>query len=425
MSKSGYPIIKLDSSTYDSNIKAQEIAIKQSELSKQNIEKQIKDLKIVAQNEGYVSNLAITEGTYVTTNMAICNVIKDNKYEIILQFPYYENNPIVIGTNANVTLIDSFSYLTGTVTKVSDMRKLIEGNAQVIDVTIEVETPGYSLDGAKARGEVSNGLTVLQSSNVSNFKSVSSNIIRAKSTGTVKELCVNEGKRVNVGDVIAVLENTDLDTNLKNINLSLENLNNQLAMMKDNLKDYTVSAPIKGTITVQNVEVGDLVAAGTFLTSIANKDVMEFVVPIDELDIAKIDYDKEVRITIDALEETIDEPLIGRITEIPQEGVTTAGVTDYYITVQLDGNSSMKISMNANADIVVNSVKDVLYVPLDAVVKENGKRYVDVLLADGVTTERREVIVGASDITNIEIKTGLNENETIIIPEIKSGLSIF
>ena len=196
-------------------------------------------------------------------------------------------------------------------------------------------------------------------------------------------------------------------------------------MMKDNLKDYTVSAPIKGTITVQNVEVGDLVAAGTFLTSIANKDVMEFVVPIDELDIAKIDYDKEVRITIDALEETIDEPLIGRITEIPQEGVTTAGVTDYYITVQLDGNSSMKISMNANADIVVNSVKDVLYVPLDAVVKENGKRYVDVLLADGVTTERREVIVGASDITNIEIKTGLNENETIIIPEIKSGLSIF
>ena len=85
----------------------------------------------------------------------------------------------------------------------------------------------------------------------------------------------------------------------------------------------------------------------------------------------------------------------------------------------------MKISMNANADIVVESVKDVLYVPIDAIKKSNGKRYVDVLLADGITVETREVETGASDITNIEIKSGLSEGEKVIIPEVSSGISFF
>lgn len=421
----GYPILKLDSSNYESTIKSQEIAIKQAKLSKQNIQDQINNLKIVAENDGYVKGLAISKGSYVTNSMAICNVVENNKFEIVLQFVYYENNPILIGSNANITVMDSFSTLPGKVIKISDMRKLIEGNAQVVDVTIEVETTGYSLDGAIGKAEISNGITVLQSTNTSMFKNVNSNIIRAKTNGTVKEVFVNEGKRIQKGDIIAILDNSDLTISLNNANLTLENLNNQLSIMKDNLKDYLISAPINGVITNQKVEVGDMIPAGTIITSIADKENMEFVVPIDELDIAKLNYDNEVRVTIDALPETQDNPLIGKIIDVPHEGVTTAGVTDYYITIQLNGNEDMKISMNANADIIVESVKDVLYVPIDAVIKDNGKRYVDVLLDDGITVNRKEIEVGASDLTNIEVKEGLTEGENVIIPEVSSGISFF
>ena len=85
----------------------------------------------------------------------------------------------------------------------------------------------------------------------------------------------------------------------------------------------------------------------------------------------------------------------------------------------------MKISMNANADIVVQSVKDVLTVPIDSIIKENGKRYVDILQDDLVTVERKEVKTGASDLTNIEIISGLEEGENVIIPEKSSGISLF
>lgn len=420
-----YPIIKLDSSNYEATVKAQEIAIKQAELSKQNIEKQINDLEIKSENDGYVSNLTIENGSYVTNSMAICNVIKDGKYKIVLQFAYYQNNPIQIGSKANVTLVDSMSTMVGTVTKVSDMRKLISGNAQVIDVTIEVETSGYSLEGAKAKAEVYNGATVLQSADMSTFTSINSNIIRSKSTGTVKEVYVIEGKYIKAGEVIAKLENPDLETSLQNINLNIENLNNQLETMKKQLDYYLIKSPINGMITLQNVEKGDMVSAGTLLTTIADKETMEFLVPIDELDIAKIDYGKEVRVQIDALEETKDNPLVGVIKEIPEEGVTVSGITDYYVTIQVTGNNDMKISMNANADIIVNSVKDVLVIPVDAVIKENGKKYVDILKEDGITTQRKEIETGASDITNIEVKSGVTEGEKVIIPEVNSTFGLF
>lgn len=420
-----YPIIKLDSSNYEATVKAQEIAIKQAELSKQNIEKQISDLEIKSETDGYISNLSIEKGSYVTNSMAICNIVKDGRFSVVLQFTYYENNPIQVGSKANITLVDSLTTMSGTVTKVSDMRRLVSGNAQVVDVTIEADTTGFSLEGANAKAEIYNGAMILSSANMAKFTSINSNIVRSKTMGTVKEVYANEGKKVKKGETIALLENTDLVTNLQNINLNLENLNNQLVTMKKQLGYYLIKAPISGTITSQKVEKGDMVATGTMLTAISNKDTMEFVVPIDELDIAKIDYDQEVRVKIDALEETENNPLIGKITDIPEEGVTVSGVTDYYVTIQVSGNADMKISMNANADIVVNSVKNVLTIPVDSIIKENGKKYVDILKEDGATVERREVETGASDITNIEVKNGLSEGEKVIIPEAASGMGLF
>ena len=53
-----------------------------------------------------------------------------------------------------------------------------------------------------------------------------------------------------------------------------------------------------------------MVTIGTPLTTISDKKAMEFKIPIDELDIAKIDYANEVRVSIDALPDTVDNPLI-------------------------------------------------------------------------------------------------------------------
>lgn len=418
---SGDVIAILDSSGYTATVDAQKIAIEQAKLSLENIQKQISNLNIVANASGYVSGLAISEGSYVTNTMQICNIYESATYEIILPFVYYENNQIQVGSTAKVTLIQNFTELEGTVTKVSEMRKLATASSQVVDVTIKVNTSGYSLAGASAKGEVISNGTRQISTSTGIFTAVSSNIVRAKTAGTVKTLNVYDGKFVNAGDVIAVLTNDDLYTSLDNSNLTLKNLNTQYNSIKDQLDNYTIKAPITGTITAQNLSVGDMVAAGSVLSTISNKDVLEFKIPIDELDIAKLNYDEEVRVSIDAIEETKSNPIQGKISKLPLEGISNAGVTEYYVTIQIPGNENIRISMSANAEIITSSKKDVLMIPIDAVTKENDESIVNVLVDEGIT-ERRVVEVGDRNVSYVEIKGGLNEGEKVVIPEASNSL---
>lgn len=421
--KAGDVIMKLDSATYQNGIQSQLIAIEQSKLSKNTVEKQIADLKIKANTSGYINGLTVAKGSYVTTSMPICDIVNDSTYEVTLQFVYNANNQIGVGNTANVTILSSYSTIAGTVTKVSDMRKIISGNSQVVDVTIEVKTTGYSLDGIMAKAEVNNGVISVTSVNQSAFSLVKKNTVRAQTNGTIETLYVNDGSYVNEGDLIAVLSNSDLSSSLKNVSLALESQYNQLSLTKDQLDNYEIVSEIDGVITSMPYKVGDLVAAGTLLTTVSDRSIMEFKIPVDELDVAKLNKEQKVFISVDAIPETETEPIEGKISIIPLEGVTTSGITDYYVTIEFDGREDVRISMNANADIIVSDIKDVLYVPIDAVSKENGISSVQVLEKDGKGNDvlsKKEIQTGATDTTYIEVLSGLDEGEKVVLPEASS-----
>lgn len=412
-------IASLDSSAYDTTVESQKIAINQANLSINNIKKQINDLTIVANASGYISGLSINEGSYVTNTMAVCDIIEQGAYEIVLPFTYSANNMPQVGNTVKMTLMGNYATLDGIITKVSDMRKLAAASSQVVDVTIKVVTTGYSLDGAEAKGELLVNGTRQGSTANGHFKSVNLNTVRAKSMGNVEKLYVYEGKYVSAGEVIAKLSNDDLNTSLQNANLSLQSLKSQYNLALDQLGYYTIKAPIDGKITMQNLSVGDMVGTGTVVSTISNDDTFEFDIPVDELDIAKIAYDNEVRVSIDAIAETSTTPIIGRISKLPLEGISTSGVTEYYVTIELPGREDIRISMSANAKIITNSLKDVLVLPIDAIKKEDGVNKVDVLLDDG-TVEEREIEVGSRNISYAEVKSGLSLGEEVIIPESKS-----
>lgn len=349
--------------------------------------------------------------------------MENSGFEVVIPFVYYEQNKIQVGSSATVTLIQNFSSLQGTVTKVGEMRKLSNASSQVVDVTIKVITSGYSLDGAEAKGEVLvNGARQI-SSGTGKFTSINSNVVRAKSTGTVKSVNVYDGKFVKAGEVIAVLSNDDLQTSLQNAKLTLQNLNSQYDLVKDQLDNYTITSPIDGTITAQTLEVGDMIAQGTVLSTISNKDLLEFQIPVDELDVAKINYDQEVRVTVDAIDETSTNAIIGRITKIPLEGTSVSGVTEYNVTIQISGDENIRISMNANAKIITSSKKDVLLIPVDAIIKEDGITYVDILNSEE-NIERRTITTGARNISYIEVASGLDEGENVILYDV-NGNSLF
>ncbi len=416
----GYVLVKLDSSDYEVNVESQRNAIKQAELSKTNLDRQVNALKITAPTNGYVENLSITEGSYVMTNNPVCNIINSRKDEITLQFVSSSADKIQVGCLAKVLLTGSLNYVDGVVSFVGDRITTLTTGATVIDVTIEVTDSQYSLSGVSANAEVTTAYGTFKSVNQSTFKTTSAGSVKAETSGTVKRLYVKNGQFVNAGDIIVELENNDLIVSAQTTALNLQNLYNQLSFAEDKLEDYKIVAPIDGIITMQNVKVGDNVVAGTVISTVSDKNNMEFKIPIDELDIARLDYDKEVRVTIDALSYTEDNPIRGKISKMPLEGTTLGGVTDYYVTITIPGTEDIRISMNADAEIIVEQKENVLYVPVESIEKENGESFVGVV-KDNVK-EKRKVTTGMKNVSYIEIIDGLEEGEQVIVPEQGSGL---
>ena len=69
--------------------------------------------------------------------------------------------------------------------------------------------------------------------------------------------------------------------------------------------------------------------------------------------------------------------------------------------------------MTAEVTFVTDEVSEVLYIPVRAVIQENGEDYVKVREEDGKIV-RKEVSTGFTDGINIEIKEGLSEGETVL-----------
>ena len=196
------------------------------------------------------------------------------------------------------------------------------------------------------------------------------------------------------------------------------------------LDDYTITAPIDGTVITKNTKVGDTLDATNGQTTLAviyDLSYLTFDMSLDELDINQVEVGQTVEVTCDSLEDmgTIE----GVVTKVSVAGTTSNGVTTYPVTVQIDNPpDGLLPGMNVDAVIVVDEATDAVAVPVSAVQRGNivyvkdesatntdGTMVNGTLLPDGWRAV--EVETGLSDENYIEITSGIAEGDIVYVPE--------
>ncbi len=177
------------------------------------------------------------------------------------------------------------------------------------------------------------------------------------------------------------------------------------------LDQMLIKAPVDGTITRVNYEVGEKVDLTKPVFSLLGNSGLEIEVDIPESDIAKIALGQMAHITLDAFGE---QEFIGHVTMIDPAETRISDVVYYKVKVTFDeAKEEIKPGMTANIDIATASVDNALYIPARAV-KENGGKYVEVLQNNNEVV-RKTVETGLrGDGGVIEIVSGLNEGEEVI-----------
>lgn len=197
---------------------------------------------------------------------------------------------------------------------------------------------------------------------------------------------------------------------------------------KDRLRACEIRSPLAGTVIERGIEPGEVVSPGvqaTFegkpLLTVADLSTLIARVELNQIDVARVALGQPARLTLDALPEKSWD---AKVTKIAPAAVKAEGrdVEVFPIEATLaSAEPSIKSGMTADVRVLVETRPQVLLVPIEAVIKEEGKSFVKKVKAgaDGTnekrTSEKVEVKTGKSNDREIEIVEGLSEGIEVVI----------
>ena len=147
------------------------------------------------------------------------------------------------------------------------------------------------------------------------------------------------------------------------------------------------------------------------IAAVTPQDTMTLEITIDELDIKALQVGMTAQVKIDALG---GEKYTATITEIGNTGTNNGGNSKYTVKLAMERGENMLVGMNATATIVLNTVSDVLSIPVDALVEQGNQTLVYTGYDEENETLRNPVVVkvGSSDGETVEILEGLTNGQT-------------
>lgn len=340
---------------------------------------------------GYIKTMKIRAGDQVSGNTEIAEIYNDSVMEVDIPFLSVEAAQISVGSTATLTLSDTLEEISGTVTSVDQLDTTLTGGQLVRYVTVQVTNPGGLTSDMYATASI-NGIN---SCGDGAFQPIQNVTLRAgdlSGSVTVKKLLVSAGDYVNVGTGIFSMDAEDANDILKtyknkvaDAKSSLENAQSNLDTTTDNYENYTITAPISGTVTTKNVNAGENVQNGNSATALAviyDLSEVTFEMNIDELDISNVKVGQTVEVTADAFE---DQTFEGTVTKVSMEGTAANGVTYYPVTVTMTEYGGLLPGMNVTGVIILDEAEDALAIPVDALQRGN-----KVYVKDSTTSKKAE-----------------------------------
>lgn len=402
----------IDSSDASTNFEKAEIAMQQAQRS---YDKVVDRQYVRAEVAGVVSSLKVTKGDEVTSGQEVAVIRDSSRMLLTLEFPAADAANFSVGQSAAVTLDGTFEQLDGTVTSVSGTDALSAGNLLTRTVTITVKNAG-GLTTAQAATASINGVSSIGSAT---FAYQAERTLTAQAAGTVTSINVQEGSEVAKDDIILGLSGDDLTESIQSASESLRSAEISMQNLQDAMNNYTITAPISGTIIEKDAKVGDAVKAGDTLCIVYDLSYLEMSINVDELQISSISVGQKVQITADAVQ---DKTYVGTVTRVSMKGTANGGTTTYPVSIRIDDTDGLRPGMNANAEIVVAEANNALVVPNAAVVRGS---YV-LVTKDSPSAANADTAMEAPEgFVYVPVKTGVSDDDyTQIVSGIQEGDTI-
>ena len=402
----GTVLYTIDSSDASTNLEKASIALQQAQRS---YDKTVDRQYVRAEVAGVVSSLKVAKGDEVTSGQEVAVIRDSSKMMLSLLFPAADAANFSVGQSAQVVLDGTFETLEGTITAVTGTDELSTGNLLTRTVTIAVRNAG-GLTTAQAATANINGVSSIASAT---FAYQAERTLTAPAAGTVSAINVREGDAAAQDAILIELSGDDLTESIQSASETLRSAQISMENLQDTMNNYTITAPISGTVIEKDVKAGDALTSGTTLCVLYDLSYLEMVINVDELQVSSLSVGQSVQVTADAVP---DKTYVGEVTRVSMKGSSSGGTTTYPVTVRIDDIDGLRPGMNANAEIVVANATSALCVPNAAIVQGG---YVLVTKDSPSAANAAPEMEAPDGYVYVEVKTGVSDDD---YTQITSGL---
>ncbi|MDC3325213.1 efflux RND transporter periplasmic adaptor subunit [Gammaproteobacteria bacterium] len=218
------------------------------------------------------------------------------------------------------------------------------------------------------------------------------------------------------------------------------------------LDDTIVRSPVAGTVISRPVEVGQVISSptmavggGTILMTLADLSKVRVRALVDEIDVGKVSIGQVVSIKVAAYR---DKEFFGTVAKIEPLAKVEQNVTTFPVLIDIDNDENLLL-LGMNTDVVIEilnkdvsmtapsmslrtrkdiySAATILNIPketvdsflLEKVKGENFNKFI-VIKESKKGPQLSWVEIGVSDLSNVEIISGLSQGDTVFILPSKS-----
>jgi HlyD family secretion protein len=192
---------------------------------------------------------------------------------------------------------------------------------------------------------------------------------------------------------------------------SIENARVAITAARQLIADSNITSPFDGTVYLLPAKRGNYVNAGDLLLDVADLSRMQVRAFVDEPEIGHLKIGQPVKIIWDALP---GKSWQGQVLTTPSTVVSRGNrnVGELLTTVANDDRTLLP-NTNVGVTIVTYSRDGALVLPREAVHEEDGKNCIYVI--KNMHLQRRLVQLGVSNLTHVEILSGLSDGESVAV----------
>ncbi len=391
--------------------------------------------------DGRVTGLTVKEGQTLRQGEIVARVVNDSKFRMLAKLVPLELSGITPGTRLLLKFDQFDGFTEAYVTDVNpdpvpedstSLNDILgpsgEGSGQgyqfVYYVTIEGANAGLIRPGMLA--EIGLPKTVLKTNaagqevpieTVSFFRYlgkvesyVDEEQVLSGAEATATKVWVHEFQRVRAGDALVTLAGDDAQKTVLELFEKIRQEERDIRDLQSQIDGLEVKATMNGIVANIQAQPGMTVQPGQWFGSIFNTNNMRMWVQVDDIDVLLVKTGAPVEVKVDAVP---GKTFTGKVDYVGMMGKDESGVTQFSVTISVEGGPELRPGMQATAHISAGSATGVLLVPLEAIFEEDGQAKVEILLDKGVT-KVVPVNLGLMNDRVAEVKSGLNEGDLVI-----------